>query len=97
MIWANRHGGGARDGTKAMLALTGMATLLPAICVLWFMTRAIRNERLAVQQRLTEVYTNHLASAEKRVTAFWRARADRLTRSAEVSPAAWFATLVPQP
>ena len=45
--------------------------------VLWFMTVAMRNERLAVQERLTDVYLNHLASLQRQVTAFWQSRQEK--------------------
>jgi signal transduction histidine kinase len=57
-----------------MVATLALAALIPAACVLWFMSVAMRNERLAVQQRLAEVYVNHLASLERQVDAFWKER-----------------------
>jgi signal transduction histidine kinase len=49
-----------------------LAALVPAVCVLWFMTIAMRNERLAVQQELTSVYVSHLNAVQRQLTSFWR-------------------------
>ena len=51
------------------MAALVLVALVPAVGVLWFMTVAMRNERLAVQERLTAVYANHLASLQRSVTA----------------------------
>ena len=45
-----------------MFAALVLVALAPTVCVLWFMTVAMRNERLAVQERLTDVYLNHVAA-----------------------------------
>lgn len=34
------------------------AVILPTVCLLWFMTQAVKNERLAVQQKLIDFYTD---------------------------------------
>ncbi|MFA5424108.1 MAG: HAMP domain-containing sensor histidine kinase [Phycisphaerae bacterium] len=39
-----------------MILLLAIAVILPTVCLLWFMTQAVRNERLAVQQKLIDVY-----------------------------------------
>lgn len=36
--------------------LLATAVILPTVCLLWFMTQAVRNERLAVRQKLVDVY-----------------------------------------
>jgi signal transduction histidine kinase len=59
--------------------------LVPTVCVLWFANRAMRNEQLAVQQRLTEAYRLQLISAQRRLDEYWQARLDDL-RTAETMP-----------
>ncbi|MHC4737505.1 MAG: hypothetical protein ACYS9Y_01235 [Planctomycetota bacterium] len=39
-----------------VILLLGVAVVLPTVCLLWFMTQAVKNERLAVRQRLMDVY-----------------------------------------
>jgi signal transduction histidine kinase len=77
-----------------MLAALTLAALVPAVCVLWFMSVAMRNERLAVQQRLTQVYLNHLTSVQRQVTTFWKERQTALESAAGASPSQVFATIV---
>ena len=37
--------------------LLAIAVILPAVCLLWFMTQAVKNERLAIRQKLIDSYT----------------------------------------
>ena len=41
--------------------LLAIAVILPTVCLLWFMTQAVKNERLAIRQKLVDSY---LARAE---------------------------------
>ena len=38
-----------------LLLLMAAIVILPTVCLLWFMTQAVRNERLAVKQKLIEI------------------------------------------
>jgi signal transduction histidine kinase len=71
-----------------------LVALVPAVCVLWFMTVAMRNERLAVQDRLREVYLTHVASLQRELTAFWQGRQAALSSIGKDSPAELFAAIV---
>jgi hypothetical protein len=81
-----------RSGTT-LIALA-LAALVPAACVLWFMTAAMRNERLAVKQRLTGVYLSHLTSLQRQLTTFWRNRQTALQAVAKAAPGETFAAIV---
>ncbi|MBI4325639.1 MAG: HAMP domain-containing histidine kinase [Chloroflexi bacterium] len=74
-----------------------LAALLPVVCVVWFMTIAMRNERLAVQQRLTEVYQGHFAAVERQLTAFWRNRLAALNSTGHFPAPAAFAAIIRSP
>jgi len=39
-----------------VILLLVIAVILPTVCLLWFMTQAVKNERLAVRQKLIDVY-----------------------------------------
>jgi len=41
--------------------LLAVAVILPTLCLLWFMNSAVKNERLAVRQRLVNSYAESLA------------------------------------
>jgi hypothetical protein len=43
-----------------VVLLLAAAVILPTVCLLWFMTTAVRNERLAMRQRMENIYQNHL-------------------------------------
>ncbi len=77
-----------------LLAALVLVALVPAVGVLWFMSVAMRNERLAVQARLTAVYANHLASLPSHVEAFGHARQAALSTHTRGAPAETFAAIV---
>ncbi|UCE46482.1 MAG: GHKL domain-containing protein [Phycisphaerales bacterium] len=76
-----------------VVLLLSIAVLLPTICLLWFMSRAVRNERLAVKQELTNVYQRHLGTFGERADALWMGRIDSLGQTAELEPIEMFARL----
>jgi signal transduction histidine kinase len=54
-----------------VLAMLILIVALPTAGVLWFMNRAMQNERAAVRERLTEAYRSQLEAAAGRVQAAW--------------------------
>ncbi len=70
-----------------MVWLLTLVVLLPTACVLWFMTQAMQNERLAVQQELTDFYRGQLDVLRDQLDGFWAQRAERLAQMAEQMPA----------
>jgi signal transduction histidine kinase len=80
--------------TVTTFAALVLVALLPTVCVLWFMTVAMRNEQLAVQGRLTDVYLTHVASLQRQITAFWMSRQAALSSIRKDSPAELFAAIV---
>jgi signal transduction histidine kinase len=70
-----------------------VVAVIPAACVLWFMGKAVQNEHLAVQERLTGVYTNHLASVQRRIDEFWKKRLKAIDSVPGGSPATRFAEI----
>ncbi|MGD0383372.1 MAG: HAMP domain-containing sensor histidine kinase [Thermoguttaceae bacterium] len=61
-----------------MLSLLLIVVLTPTACLLWFMNRAIENERLAMRTTLEDAYRRDLADAQKRLEQFWRDRVNNL-------------------
>jgi signal transduction histidine kinase len=84
-------GTGRNRGIWPVLGVLLAAALVPAACVLWFMNAAMRNERLAVRQRLTDVYRQKVQTDQDEIAAFWSLRM-RLPRS--LQPAELFAAIV---
>jgi hypothetical protein len=54
-----------------MLALLLLIVLVAIGCVLWFMREAMRNERMAVRQRLADAYRSQLGFVQKGVEDYW--------------------------
>ena len=77
-----------------MLVVLLATVLVPSACMLWFMNAAMRNEDLAVRQRLVEAYGREAAKAVERVNRFWAARAEKLTLPAGVPAPAAFQQLL---
>ena len=41
-----------------VILLLAIAVILPTVCLLWFMTQAVKNEQLAIRQKLIDSYTS---------------------------------------
>ena len=54
-----------------MLLIIALAVLIPTACVLWFMNEAIKNERLAVNQKLVNIYQHQLRASSKKFQQKW--------------------------
>ncbi|MHC4167583.1 MAG: ATP-binding protein [Planctomycetota bacterium] len=78
-----------------VVSLLSIAVILPTICLLWFMSQAVRNDRLAVKQKLTDAYGQQLGTLSDRVDGLWATRIDSVRRKAEaeLEPVEMFAVL----
>src|SRR5580765_4229323 len=86
---SNRFVQGRGYGLVLLLLLV---VLVPSICVLWFMNRAVKNERLAVRQKLIDAYRGQLSVVQDRLENHLRQNAGELdSLSTRLSPAALFA------
>jgi signal transduction histidine kinase len=84
--------GGSQPGTSWLTLLLLLVVLAPSACLLWFMNRAVKNERLAVRQKLVDAYREHLVVGQQRLDVYWKQRADELeNESGRLSPAEVFA------
>ncbi|NOY43473.1 MAG: HAMP domain-containing histidine kinase [Planctomycetes bacterium] len=64
-----------------------LAVLVPSGGVLWMMRQAMENERLAVRQRLADIYQLQLESAQQRVDQRWQERLTEMSEKAVGEPA----------
>ena len=71
-----------------------LAVLVPTGCVLWFMSAAMRNERLAVRERLTDAYRRQLAQAQSAIDEHWFDVLSSLDRPASEPAPQVFASVV---
>ena len=87
-------GAGRPSGSWLMLLLL-LAVLVPSVCLLWFMNQAVRNERLAVREKLVVAYRVNLAVMQGQLEAHWRQAGDALDAEAvHLAPPALFAEQV---
>jgi hypothetical protein len=84
---------GRNRGIWPVLALLLAAVLVPTVCVLWFMNAAMRNEHLAVREKLTRAYNTRLIEAQPRIDEHWDRRADELSLRPGEGPGEAFARL----
>jgi len=88
-------GTGEGHGLWPVLLLLMAAVLIPTACVLWFMSAAVRNERIAVRQKLVDAYRPDLQEAVSGLGEHWLTLARRLGESdAAERPGETFARLV---
>jgi signal transduction histidine kinase len=57
-----------------VVLLLAIAVILPTVCLLWFMNQAVKNDRLAVKQKLTDIYQLRLDTLSKRLDDLWSGR-----------------------
>ena len=81
--------GGSGSGGARVIALLVVLTVLPAACVLWFMTAALENDATAAQQRILSAYRGQLRLVRSRLDGLWRSEATRLATTGD-DPASEF-------
>ena len=87
--------GASRPSGLWLMLLLLLAALVPSVCLLWFMNQAVRNERLAVRQKLSDAYRANLSLIQGQVDASWRQAAAALDAEADrLIPPALFAKQV---
>ena len=52
--------------------MLAIAVILPTACLLWFMSEAVKNERLAMHQNLADSYHKPLEELAEAMDDFWR-------------------------
>ena len=63
-----------------VILLLAIAVILPTVCLLWFMTQAVKNERLAVRQKLVDMYTKRVENLFLEYSEdAWNSIEDKLT------------------
>ncbi len=54
-----------------VVLLLAVAVILPTVCLLWFMSQAVKNERLVVRQKLVTLYQDQLADTVHETDKRW--------------------------
>ena len=63
-----------------VILLLAIAVILPTVCLLWFMTQAVKNERLAVRQKLINVYGDKALEVRNEVDRQWKYQEEMVAR-----------------
>ncbi len=78
-----------------VLLLLLAVVVAPTACLLWFMSRAIENERLAVRQTLEQAYRRDLVGVQTQLQNYWQQQSVALEEMASADPpASGFARVV---
>ena len=76
-----------QDSDVWPVVLLLFAVVVPAVCLLWFMSAAMRNERFAARQKLAEAYRGQLSACRERLEQSWNDTAIALDKLAATTPA----------
>ncbi|MCF7981958.1 MAG: HAMP domain-containing histidine kinase [Pseudomonadales bacterium] len=71
---------------RLLIVILSAAVLLPSACLLWFMTEAVRNERLATRQKLIDTYQQRMEELNAIVEDRWQKRFDGIKEKASSVP-----------
>jgi signal transduction histidine kinase len=75
-----------RDSDVWPVALLLIAVVVPALCLLWFMNAAVRNERLATRQKAADLFRSQLLSVQAQVAEYWNDLGAQLDELARTNP-----------
>ncbi|OQY07084.1 MAG: hypothetical protein B6I25_02585 [Planctomycetales bacterium 4572_13] len=64
-----------------VILLLAAAVILPTVCLLWFMTQAVRNEQLAVRQKLLDICNDGIEELESNLKETVDSQYDNYSRS----------------
>ena len=79
-----------------VVLLLAVAVILPTVCLLWFMNKVVKSERLVVRQRLTTFYKGRLVEVTAKVSEQWADSCRQLERKPSVHPYRQFVSAVGQ-
>jgi len=68
-----------------VVLLLAVAVILPTVCLLWFMNQAVKNDRLAVKQKLTDAYQLRLDTLSESLDNLWSGRTNSVRQKAVAS------------
>ncbi|MHC4715203.1 MAG: hypothetical protein ACYTAN_18355 [Planctomycetota bacterium] len=93
-LWRSGRGGFRRRGLLAALAAALLIALVPAGVVVYFLSATVTNERLAIRQKLTDIYTARLEGFSRALDDWWSANLAQLEAARELPPAEAFREIV---
>jgi len=70
----------ASSQLRWVILLLAIAVILPTVCLLWFMSQAVKNAQLAARQKLITLYEEKLATASQEKNQSWSERFVKLDK-----------------
>jgi signal transduction histidine kinase len=77
-----------------VILLLAVAVILPTVCLLWFMTQAVENVRMAARQILINEYSEHLSGLAGTVNNVWAKRLKTVETQTDANAVRQFASFV---
>ena len=62
----------SKNQLQWVILLLAVAVILPTVCLLWFMSQAVKNVQIVTKQRLIKVYQEKLAEAAEQACDSWK-------------------------
>ena len=94
MFFHKRNSANAGQRLWPVFVLLIAVAALPACGVLWFMNQAMRNEELAAEQRLREIYASQIQAAARGIDDAWRGKLTFPVPEMEARASETFAAIV---
>ncbi|MHC4575614.1 MAG: histidine kinase dimerization/phospho-acceptor domain-containing protein [Planctomycetota bacterium] len=82
-MYAKKLGGDSYGQLRWVILLLAIAVILPTVCLLWFISQAVKNERLAVRQKLISAYQRELEELAQKYDNAWSSRMNLLDKETE--------------
>jgi len=77
-----------------VILLLAIAVILPTVCLLWFMTQAIENVRMAARQILIDEYSRQIEELSRSLDTVWSKKTGVTQNIADMNATEVFASLV---
>ena len=77
-----------------VILLLAIAVILPTVCLLWFMTQAVDNVRMAARQILINEYSERLSGLADTVNNVWAKRVKAVEAQTDANAIRQFASFV---
>jgi signal transduction histidine kinase len=84
----------SKNQLRWVILLLAVAVILPTVCLLWFMTEAVENVRMAARQILIDEYGQRVGALGKSVDKVWRKRVGILEGIGDANAIEHFASFV---
>jgi len=76
----------SKNQLRWVILLLAVAVILPTVCLLWFMSQAVKNVKLAARQEIIDSYQNQLDQVRERVDTVWSRQVKMIQEKLEPIP-----------